>query len=593
MYKFKIFMNLLTFVLYFLNFYNIVSAQLKWINNLYDSFNNMKPHQVVIYKNKTTIENVIEIDSILDKLQKTIPLVLRDLSFSRTKYFDSNGLVVYLQQEAGSNNTQILDFINFYEKQYRKQPRQKCLIIFSTKKALRKSSIKNILRFAWQKKFLDFTVLEIFKNSDKAFFHTFNPFFNTLYKKKFSDSIELFPNKLRDLNKYPLILPIYSHEPYINLVNNSAGEVRAKSFLYDSFLLTALKEMNFKLKFERIDYVKKTTINIYTDIFNKLENYGLNMDIVPSSSTIIPASLPILFLHSDCTRTVGVMKYQSSMKFVISPNTLIYFSLFMSFVFFIKFIIFLFKITAYNFDVLDVIRIAAATPLNSLPKTLCKRMIVIVALFSSMLFSAEFFTFLTKVVHVNDEVSFNSIEEIFRSKFKLITTAQTYKIITNSINDKSKELFSQYVKADDSIKCPYYALENSKIICVVSAIRVKEAIKSSKKLAEIMKILPFDFFCANRVYPFEAASPYLNYFELIFGRMYESGIFNYLSQKFFMQTNSQILKRTGNKEFEGLLVLSLVLILGLGTITSFIVFISEVIFYRFTAKRFSLQNLWI
>ncbi|XP_043274799.1 uncharacterized protein [Venturia canescens] len=86
------------------------------------------------------------------------------------------------------------------------------------------------MEYAWTKKILDFTILElngsqwgavrssilINRSNDRPFIHHFNPFKNEYTKKIWTAlMITLFPNKLTDMSGYPMrILPV-NVPPYI------------------------------------------------------------------------------------------------------------------------------------------------------------------------------------------------------------------------------------------------------------------------------------------------------------------------------------------------------------------------------------------
>lgn len=577
----------------------ITGARLDWFDHLYNSVSNLKAYQLVIYKNQTANKHVTKMHLKLEQLFESIPSRVIDLSqldindndthiISTRKVAYSTGVVIFLH--LGNNKSEIINFINYYENQYPKQPRQKCLVIYFTEKISFKNSLKKILQYAWQKKFLDFTIVEVHTNSSEIFLNSFNPFFNKTKIIKLFNNVELFPNKLRDLNKYPFILPIYSDRPYLIVSTDSTEKIKLRSFRFDSFLLTVLKEMNFFVNYEEINFKNEYKLKILSDVFEKLENHDLNMGIVSMSSTKIPESLPILFLHTDCIRYFGVMKRQLATSFDLSSNTLILFTAILALIFFVKRVIILLKLNAYDFDMLDVLRIAIGMSLTSLPKTWPKKLFIVLALLASVFTSAEFFTFLTEVFHVREEISFHSADEIYESEFKLITSSSTFHTITQFMDNSSKVLFDEHVYVNDSINRLYYALENDKTICIIGEIRLNVELKRSKLLSKIMKILPLNFFCAKEVYPFEAASPYLNYFGKFFQKMYQSGIFNWLNKKYFMQKSSQISKTLENEELHEQLRMTLMLMCTVGMAASSVVFILELFYFNNLPRRLFLRN---
>lgn len=583
----------ITIIAFLFNKIICIAQSLDWSNHLYSSLENINPYQIVIYKNQTENNNMTQIDLILTKLPILIPVTLWDLSKEilenstlnslQMKKRDAGKLLIYLQCESDRNYTKIMDFIDFYEEQYPKQTRPKCLFIYLNEETLPENFHSNILQRAWKKKFLDFTILQRFIDNEKAFIYTLNPFFNKIHREKFSKDTVLFPNKLYNLNKYPLLLPIYSHEPHVSAVKDSAGKQQMKSFNFDSFLLTVLREMNFFVKFVELDSRDKNPIQIYANIINSLKNCDINMGLIPIITTRIDKSLPSIELNTDGFSFLFVMKYQQAFDFDISLNILFGFASLAAFILIIKWIFHFLRWTTFSFDILDVVRIAVGMALTSLPKILSKRITIVIAMFASMILSAEFFTFLTKIFHTN-EVSFNSIHEIYQSEFKLVVDSTLYKAITNYLDTDSKELFDRHVVVNDSVKCPNYALENEKMICIMLDFILMRMLKNPNDITKVMKVLPFRFLSMNVAYPFEPASPYLSRFELIFLRMYQSGIFYWLNDEQILQKQSNIFKTKENEELKELLLMTLTLLIVLGAAISVVVFISEIIISHVTSK---------
>lgn len=96
------------------------------------------------------------------------------------------------------------------------------------------------------------------------------------------------------------------------------------------------------------------------------------MGLYDLPTTFASASLPILF-YTLIVKYIGVMKYQSSINFTLPPSILICFSAMVACIFFVKWIIELFKLNAYDFDALDIIRVAVGMSLTSLLKILSKK----------------------------------------------------------------------------------------------------------------------------------------------------------------------------------------------------------------------------
>lgn len=557
--------------------------QLHWTKQLQDNLVGMKIRQLVIYENNTENETTKKHkNSVLQELARSIPSTIIDLarncdenqtlSCLNDKYYHPQSeQVIFLQQESDEDDSRIMNFLNFYVRLYPKKPRKKCLVIHfsnSDKKTLRK-----ILMFAWQKKFLDSTVLEVLTTENEAFVNTFDPFHEIFKKVELSKKVKFFPYKLRNLNGYPITIPIYTHQPYIKVIKNSNDTLKLENFIYDSVLLKTFEEMNFNVKTYSIDYFNKSVARMYSDIFNKLENHNLSMGIVPLPLSVINQSVSSLIINFNCFRYIGIMRSQSKVKFEISVRNLINCFLILATLFIIKWAIYFFDSSTLR-----------GKPGRSPPKILSKKVMELVGFFGSMLLSAKFVAFLTKIVQVNDAVSFNSIDEVYRSDYKLVSSSISYKAVLNSLDDSSKILFSRFFKVNDTVKCPYYAVENEKTICLTTPFRAEEALKSSEELSQTMTILSFDLACEKIAYPFEKASPYIEHFKRFFQNMCESGIFYKLAEPY--RVDYKLFKNISkNEEFVNLLALSQGFIVTVGMSISFLAFGLEIVIYRFADRR--------
>ena len=116
---------------------------------------------------------------------------------------------------------------------------------------------KKLLRTAWNNQFLDVSILEIVKNTSKV--HYFNPFMNIFSTKKYSSGTALFPDKLRNMNRYVLKASTSYFPPFVTITYNSSGYSIYSG--RDIFLLNAFaQKMNFISKIQKIDNVNLSNL---------------------------------------------------------------------------------------------------------------------------------------------------------------------------------------------------------------------------------------------------------------------------------------------------------------------------------------------
>lgn len=99
------------------------------------------------------------------------------------------------------------------------------LLIFFSDRFLLKNSLQELLQHAWRLKFLDFSILNI-DTANQFFLLNYNPFIRN-YDIEYSQAeMNLFPNKLRNLENYAFKIPVP------NCTNsNVSNETRIEFFL--------------------------------------------------------------------------------------------------------------------------------------------------------------------------------------------------------------------------------------------------------------------------------------------------------------------------------------------------------------------------
>lgn len=116
---------------------------------------------------------------------------------SENMYFTQESMIIFYTNNL--NETTL--FIDNLIPQLSIKKRPKCLIIsLSTYNSNYEISVNYFLRYAWEKKFLDFSVVI---NSSSLIYYL-NPFSDIVYKEELNENVELFPEKLHNAYGYPL-----------------------------------------------------------------------------------------------------------------------------------------------------------------------------------------------------------------------------------------------------------------------------------------------------------------------------------------------------------------------------------------------------
>lgn len=170
--------------------------------------------------------------------------------------------------------------------------RPKVLVLFKnssdfTEKAL----VKKILKYGWDKSFLDFSLIKMIKTNLFVAIYDYNPFYNIVNCRKFNRSNKIFPDKLQDMNGYKFNSTVFNYSEDKILILKIPYENMKISLTDQLYLNLTLKIMNFK--------VIRTYFNVtYRGRFfpNLFENNYLDLISVPFSVQSI--NFTTLFLPS-------------------------------------------------------------------------------------------------------------------------------------------------------------------------------------------------------------------------------------------------------------------------------------------------------
>lgn len=172
----------------------------------------------------------------------------------RSQSEDLNAMLVSGDEEE-SVIQELLQYVNFTTEYGAKTKRPRSLVIFFNQGA--DIDFYGFLRFVWEKKFLDFTVIE-FQEPEKIhheinhpntlagiLVHQYNPFNDTHKQEAFSMEVQLYAEKLKDLYGYTLNTGFYDFYPFIYHVKDISTD-RVDVYGVERIITEALaKAINF------------------------------------------------------------------------------------------------------------------------------------------------------------------------------------------------------------------------------------------------------------------------------------------------------------------------------------------------------------
>ena len=183
--------------------YDWVSILNQWI------VNNANVHQVTIFVNSSNTGYLQKYNSVFKNIYSIIPSISIDIASSINETITSPifnnprdiSLYLILHSDFGSDISELQYIIDYLVQLSPKSTRPHCLIIYCTNKQNSDDDYKQILVYAWMKKFLDFSILEIHQNKSlRPLLHFYNPFYDQHKRKYLNSQIAIFPEKLHNAN---------------------------------------------------------------------------------------------------------------------------------------------------------------------------------------------------------------------------------------------------------------------------------------------------------------------------------------------------------------------------------------------------------
>lgn len=295
--------------------------------------------------------------------------------------------------------------------------RPKCLIIclpdFS--QDCNEIYLISALTHAWQKKFLDFSIIvKNFENSttiSSSLIYHYNPFNNIIYRRKFQDKeIEIFPDKLKNAYSYPFYVTSfdYSHlqltrqmkqinkkaENYVS--DNSIIEFAAKSLNLDPVNITVSYGIHATYTFLddwKLDMSSKAMILLDTEIFF--------IPYYPTFDHAIVALVPIIPILD-----IGVF-----FKFLYN----------FAIIGFMAVILFAFSFFKNGLGKFDLVLLLLGQSIKREPEKVVHIIIIMTLMLTSFILTNEILGEILSISFHTEEVSFDTYQDLYDSQLQTFT----------------------------------------------------------------------------------------------------------------------------------------------------------------------------
>ena len=570
-----------------------------WLNDFETKMEeNVKPHQFIIFSNSSQRVNIIYQNRIVEKLIKRVPSVNVDivkcnnLTLQMLINNDPRTIATYviIYDNMYSNETVVtLNFkylIDFFITISPSQLRPKCLIIIIGNTLHSENFFEIILKYAWSKMFLDFTIIEwnIDYKMDSIinpFMYYFNPFANILIKRSFDSYNEVFPNKLTKVQRYPLNIPAAHHPPFIRAYRDANGKVVGVGSHHYALLETTALKLNFSIVFVDVSNVSFVEAIKLTDM--NLQNGNIDITVIASPFLDIERTGE-LNTEFGCTPFVAIVPIIKVSNLSI-PQAL-YRYLFVIPVIIISILhgAYFLKILKKRFNLFDVLQVLFGISIKSHPRKLSERMIFFSIIFLSMQYTTEFYSNFLDINLSDKEMSFNTIQEMINSPFDIYVSKFYYRRIFNSDQESIVKLKARTQTLGDTSECVQLIRGGKFSICITLENFSEYFVKQNK---QIIKLVKPDIFCDRLSYTTKEAFPYAEKFTEIFRRIHASGILQAAihQENVKLKENEETVDKSAEAHRK-----EIIIIVSSGYIISIVLFILEYIFSPSRVKSFKKTN---
>ena len=473
------------------------------------------------------------------------PTVLVDLKVT-TKYHDDQfsritiwrnprSFTLYIIFQDKLNFDEVNRMINHLINYSPHSIRPKCLLISSDIGVPPEKIIyKEILMQAWILNFLDFSILSVDQNH--IIHHVYNPFTNIYIEKPIDMTDELFPDKLMNVNNYPLKVAVFDYPPFIDvkITENSSMKIGGS-------LVSILKILSEKLNFSNNFVHYETNSSIFKTVYQILEELESNeLDVLPLPcymSSVLQSYNVLISKATDISKSSAFVPILKISKEYVSINTIIYLLVMPIVIYSFILVSRILRFSSENWNEMYILQTLLGTPQSKQKhdKT-AERIIYLSLIILSIIYLNNAFSSLFKITVIQNEVNLNTFHEIYKADLPIYMTSNIYKTLYNESNAKIEKFFIKLkpkVRVMDHIKCLNQLLTNQDQICFAphffSCFYIENYIKHNSDHKPV-KVSDISTFVDNVAIPFKSASPYAEKFNNILIRVLESGIWKKLIQ---------------------------------------------------------------
>lgn len=407
--------------------------------------------------------------------------------------------------------------------------RPKILVILLDTDLVSEQSLKNIFEYAWSKNILDFSVasesVNVLPNYRDCVLQYFNPFYDIMRKVPINSEVQIFPDKLSDVNGHDFKIGMITVSASVVIRRNSAGEITSVNGPFIPVQLLILEIMNFTVSYVETGY------NVSYDrarklIMDKLQNNEIMMSNPGLFSLNHTSRIAQLDIEKDCNKIIAVAPVIPRVMINISGSifsNLIIIPLGILIVMYLSEIL---KIKQEHWSTSVIFKLLFGIPaFLKLPKKVGDMFITLSIIVVSMWYSFNFYSDVLNIQLIRDNVPFDTFKDIDESNLKLYINKVNVETAFWLDDTHVKNIKRKTEDVDDILPCVEDLLMNADHICLTSE-DVAESVKMSLPTGHALKFKATKpvFNCQKNVYNFERSSPYFGKFKKNLHKIYAAGL---------------------------------------------------------------------
>ena len=447
------------------------------------------------------------------------------------------------------------------------------------------SDYEKVLIYAWVKKFIDFSILEVYANDNlEPLLHFYNPFHNMYTKNFLCSEKNIFPDKLHDVNGYSMNVPLCNFYPYMYVKLDENGNPSSEMVTaVHADILTVVERMNFTFNFS-FDEKDDSFANYLTKSMRKLMNNEVNLIPIAASISFIQqmskssSVLTIEFIEaSDLRAAVSILIMN---KLYVPEEIVVYLFIIPACIVSYCLIIIYLKMCKERWEMFYALRLLFGIPIYTHPQTLVDRIIFTSIVLLSMQYSVKFYSTFLNTEMVYNEIPLNTLEEIDESGLDVYINRVYYNHVVASHNVHIQNMKPRMHAVDDISTCIEKLITGGNAsVCVTmsSFTRYYANRYVNAKGKPIMKAVGAVFYEDRAAFVIEKASPYYEKFRRILQAIQEAGIGKLLKKRQTPITVPDITNARKGIFTDNIFLVQLVFVLSVGYTISFISLLIEMI----------------